>query len=519
MAKKRTPQASPNPDPGLIAHLPPGRHAELPPDKIAIEPGFNARQVFEEAPLLALGRNLADLGQVQEIIVSEEDGRYVLLNGERRVRAAKAAGLDLVQCVIYKGLTPLQKVRVAHAADFHRADLNHMERARRYQSFADAGLTIPQIAAETGDGDDTIRRHLALLSGLTPAVQEQVAAGRIPVRQAELLTRVKAPAQQEELAAVVISGWGSKGRTVAEAAAAPMEDGPIPAEQLAQEIAYACGDLGEVEWPKASPYAGRCSCAACPSNTALEPELFAERIGGRAQVEEFGHCLDRACWDTKAEAWKEDPQGRKIEHDRKKSEKDREAKARTRDSAGGEGGRKKERVFPESPAEKLAVAQHAWGEDTVEALAKAGGKLMGDPAGALALVYALLVAAHCHGNGGGSLTLVLPKGNKADLDALAKTISDEKTALPFPPGTLSAWLNGVNLWWFRPQYWAYNDLVEDVPLKPRAMGILKCLAAMAVRWAVKVPKIPDASDFPEEDVARSPEPVTRKKGKTRGAGK
>lgn len=522
LASKKQPAAAGNAA-GQIEHLPPGRHAELPADKLICPPGENARQVFAPGPLLALGNSLTDLGQLQEVVVCEEGKEYRVIAGERRVRAAIAAGMDLVQCLIYRGLTPLQKVRVSHAENFGRAEFNHVEKGREYKRYADLGLSVPQIAAETGDGDDTIRCHLALLT-LPPAVREHVGNGAIPVKQAELICRVKTPAEQEHLAALVLSA--GERDTIPEALAHPSGRGPWPVRALADAIAEEGGCLETAGWPLPREYAGRGPCDVCPNNTANETGIFGPLPGGTAGDEKRGMCLDSTCFAAKSAAWKKDPDRKRAEREwneeSRRQEAKRQAAFESRIQGGGGGGQAKGkvgRVFPESPAEKLAVAQHAWGNAAVKALIAHVKKKGGDGGPTVALAFVLATANNGCGKHGNNNANPFPRvGRKGPgMEALAAAIGDEATQMPFPPGTAAALLGCIGLWWFAPNYepgTATSAL--NVPLPEAGLGILRCLAALARRWAVKVAPMPTAADFPEEAAIRK-RVAAREKSDRQGA--
>jgi hypothetical protein len=206
--------------------------------------------------------------------------------------------------------------------------------AKIFGDAAVSGLSVAQIAAEANLSDDMVRRHLALLR-LTEPVARLVSSGRLPVHQAELVSRVGDPAGQIRLAEGATrlawdakgAGWAARGRMewrsvhgrywmVARPGDAEQKvsdrDYVQPMDGLREEVARAmrglaaCGWLGQEEEfdDPFRPIAGRGRCVGCPDNTATyadQPMLFAG-IEPRGSAKK-GHCTNAACYEGKAAAW------------------------------------------------------------------------------------------------------------------------------------------------------------------------------------------------------------------------
>jgi ParB family chromosome partitioning protein len=155
-------------------------------DKIDIEEGFNTRTHFDEAALERLTASVSEAGVVQAVLVRPKgDGRYFLVAGERRLRAARNGGVETIPGVIREGGTRAEAIRDSLLENMHREDLNDVDQARGVQALAEEwGLrTNQEVAEKLGIGADRVgllRRVLKLPEG----VQKYIAAGVVP-RKAE----------------------------------------------------------------------------------------------------------------------------------------------------------------------------------------------------------------------------------------------------------------------------------------------------------------------------------------------
>lgn len=142
----------------------------------------NARQpraVFEPEAFAELVHSIRELGVLQPIVVrplSEKDGTYELIMGERRLRASKEVGLTKIPAVI-RETADENMLRDALLENLHRSDLNPLEEASAYQQLLeDFGITQDELANRIGRSRPRITNTIRLLK-LPADVQKKVAAG------------------------------------------------------------------------------------------------------------------------------------------------------------------------------------------------------------------------------------------------------------------------------------------------------------------------------------------------------
>ena len=138
------------------------------------------RKIFDELALRELTNSIREDGVIQPLIVSLGDspGRYVLVAGERRLRASKLAG-KLTVPVIVREKTANDMLRLALIENIQRSDLNIIEEAEAYSSLIkDYGLTQEQCADRVGKDRSTVTNLLRLLS-LPREIQDDLLESRL----------------------------------------------------------------------------------------------------------------------------------------------------------------------------------------------------------------------------------------------------------------------------------------------------------------------------------------------------
>ena len=130
-----------------------------------LEPGpYQPRLSFDEQELQEMATSIRRDGVLQPIILTRKDDRYSIVAGERRVRAARIAGLKSVPAII-KDLSSTDMLRVALIENVQRSDLNAIEEATAYQVLIDDfGLTQEQCAKQIGKDRSSISNALRLLA-------------------------------------------------------------------------------------------------------------------------------------------------------------------------------------------------------------------------------------------------------------------------------------------------------------------------------------------------------------------
>jgi ParB/RepB/Spo0J family partition protein len=182
--------------------------AVLSVDAITVTEGFNPRTNFDEGELASLASSLRSTeGVVQPLAVQPgEGGGYVLVAGERRLRAARQAGIEKVPVVVLDGD---KAMLAALAENLIRVDLDPIEVAQGLQALADLeGLnTHKKIAEKVGKSAAFVSDHLRLLK-LPEGVQHYIAAGKVPVAAERVLRKVAkaSPSVAEALCTLVACG-------------------------------------------------------------------------------------------------------------------------------------------------------------------------------------------------------------------------------------------------------------------------------------------------------------------------
>lgn len=154
-------------------------------DLIDVVDDFNARQKFPKEQLEQLAGTIEETGLVQPIKVKKKpDGRFDLVAGERRFRAAKIAGLKTIEITLSTG-NPVTETLVEN---IHRSNLNPIETALGLKAFAEEHNleTYKKIGAKVRKREDWVGAHMRLLK-LPKSVQRYIAAGDVPAEAEPLL--------------------------------------------------------------------------------------------------------------------------------------------------------------------------------------------------------------------------------------------------------------------------------------------------------------------------------------------
>lgn len=169
-----------------------------------IEPNPNQpRRYFDEESLEELKASILTHGVVEPIIVRPVHGRYELVVGERRWRAAKMAGLAQIPAVV-RALSDLESLELALIENIQREDLNPIEEAETYRRLMDEfGMTQEEVAERVGKRRSTVANSLRLLE-IDPELREEVAKGRLSAGHAKALLSVASKAERLRMARMVM---------------------------------------------------------------------------------------------------------------------------------------------------------------------------------------------------------------------------------------------------------------------------------------------------------------------------
>lgn len=182
------------------------------------------RTRFEAEGIEALASSIEEHGVLQPLLVSEDGpGRYMILAGERRWRAAKKAGLERVPVVIREKVDGQLELELALVENLQRRDLTPLEEARAFEELrAGRGLSQVQIAERVGIDRSTVSNSLRLLR-LPQRVQDLIEEGRLSAGHGRSLLAFASESEQELWADRVVAE-GLSVRFLERAAADARED-------------------------------------------------------------------------------------------------------------------------------------------------------------------------------------------------------------------------------------------------------------------------------------------------------
>jgi ParB family chromosome partitioning protein len=157
------------------------------------------RRGFDDDRLAELAESIRQKGVLQPILAEAAgDGSYVIVAGERRVRAARLAGLAKIPVVV-RQFSNHEKLEIALIENVQREDLSPIEEARAYRSMMEmADLSQEQVAAKVGKDRSTVANTLRLLR-LPEEAQAALAQGNITPGHARAILALLNPADQKEL--------------------------------------------------------------------------------------------------------------------------------------------------------------------------------------------------------------------------------------------------------------------------------------------------------------------------------
>lgn len=233
------PQSPAQPAPGTLRPVPGLTFAELPLD--AIEPNpRQPRTAFDEDQLGELATSIQQIGILQPVVVrpveappdpltGHSHGRFELVVGERRWRAARLAGLSHVPAIV-KATHDDDLLRDALLENLHRSQLNPLEEAAAYrQLLDDFGCTQDELASRIGRSRPQVSNTLRLLR-LPALVQRRVAAGVLSAGHARALLGLTDAAAMERLAQRIVAE-GLSVRSVEEIVAVGLAPPPSSARR------------------------------------------------------------------------------------------------------------------------------------------------------------------------------------------------------------------------------------------------------------------------------------------------
>jgi ParB family chromosome partitioning protein len=205
----------------------PAATATVPVEQIEQNP-FQPRKAFDDDELKSLCESIKNHGILQPLVVRQVGDRFQLVAGERRLRAARAAGLPAVPIRVLD-FNDQQVLEAALVENIQRADLNPIEKA---QGFADYlgrfKMTHEQLATRLGLARPTITNLIGLLD-LPRELQDAVRVGQLTLGHAKIIKGVSDPQRQVALGKEIIARGLSVHATEALLKQTPAE--PEPARE------------------------------------------------------------------------------------------------------------------------------------------------------------------------------------------------------------------------------------------------------------------------------------------------
>ena len=188
------------------------------------------RRVFQEESIAQLAQSIREQGVLQPILVTPEDGgRYRIVAGERRWRASRAAGLDVVPCLV-RDLDVIQQMEIALVENLQREDLNPIEAARGIRSLMQqCGYTQEAVANRLSKSRPAVANLLRLLT-LPEEVMALVEKGALSAGHARVLAGMEDDAAKLALARETVDkGYSVRQLETLAASRKPEAKQPAPA--------------------------------------------------------------------------------------------------------------------------------------------------------------------------------------------------------------------------------------------------------------------------------------------------
>lgn len=171
---------------------------------------YQPRRIFDEEKLRELADSIKEFGIVQPLVVRKKGEAFELVAGERRLRAAKLAGLANVPVVI-KDYDDTKMMEIALIENIQRHDLNPIEEAQGLRRLmSEFKLTQEQVAEKVGRSRVAVTNILRLLN-LPQEIQNEIINGTLTMGQAKQLLGLPKKEQQLEVAkSIIANGWSSR---------------------------------------------------------------------------------------------------------------------------------------------------------------------------------------------------------------------------------------------------------------------------------------------------------------------
>lgn len=240
-------------------------------DLIDVHP--QVRKTFEKTSLAELTASIKTKGVINPVTLRRSGDRFELVAGERRFRAARAAGLTTIPATV-RDLDDQSAALYQVEENIHRKDLTLIEEARGFKLLLDARkFDVAGLSNLVDKSVPYVYRAIRLLE-LPDNVLDLIESGKLT------------PAHGHQILRVPVE---SRAALVDYATKLTWNDSYPTAKNLAERIGK--GQLENAIFPKNKPYAGAAACTTCQYNTGNQEQLF--------DGAEKGGCTNSACFDTK----------------------------------------------------------------------------------------------------------------------------------------------------------------------------------------------------------------------------
>ena len=171
-------------------------------DEVAPNP-WQPRVDFDEEKLREMAESIREHGVVEPLVVRQRNGQFELIAGERRLRAARLAGLQTVPVAV-RDMSDREALEVTLIENLQREDLSALEEAAAYvRLMEEFGVTQEDVARRVGKSRPAVSNTVRLLQ-LPQAVRDEMRGGRLSAGHARALLALESPTEQTALARDVI---------------------------------------------------------------------------------------------------------------------------------------------------------------------------------------------------------------------------------------------------------------------------------------------------------------------------
>jgi hypothetical protein len=261
-------------------------------------PDDTCRGIEADGDLERLAVSLCRDGLLQAVILQARGEKFKVVDGRRRVAAARLNALPAIRATVYAEGVDEQTIRRREAvANLERRDLNPVEEAlavvrlleahtgRQADTWTDVDAgAVAWAAAALGRSEAWIRTR-AYLTRLCPKVRAMVADGRLPLAQAREICKLASAREQTTVAGFSVNEWNGH-TTIASV------------NRVRRSVAERLSTLRGVPWetgPGAPGFAGRLSCEGCPDNSAYSMLFAADAEDAAPEA----RCLNAVCYRAK----------------------------------------------------------------------------------------------------------------------------------------------------------------------------------------------------------------------------